>query len=252
MSRLLRALSDRVLTVGARSVLLLILIVVQLGFGITVLSSDKVKSVSSVTVMVPSNQVVDGSGSASLEGAWAGVQAAAMAWNEDARLALVSAQYDWPLSAPPGGASDLPVGGWLTFVFMRKVDEGAESLSVLVERRSGVVVRKLVRRVGIQPPDGALHLDEWPVTSIAALAAAEAAGGEAFRNACPGARHVTRLALEEAPNGNGAYWVVTYQDVRVPVAPALRVRIDATSGAINAEMPTAAEEDYVDMEACQN
>ena len=249
-----RVLADEVrsrIGAGAAVVLVLVLIVAQALLSVALLASDGVRSASAVKVLAPSGLVVDSSGSASLEGAWPQVAERARRWHGDARLTLVSAQYDWPWTAEESGP-DLPVGGWLTFVFMRGTGGDSETLSVLVERRSGAIVREAERAVGISAPSGEVRLDGWAVSSVAAVAAAEAAGGEQFRTACPSARHVTRVGLEGSREGGttGAYWVVTYQDTRVASAPALRIRVDAITAAVAAETPAAAERELADAEAC--
>jgi hypothetical protein len=67
------------------------------------------------------------------------------------------------------------------------------------------------------------------ITSLEAAAAAEAAGGAAFRYACPVYRHVSRVSLV-TPVGAPPHWLVTYEDTRQPDRHGLMITVDAATG----------------------
>ena len=189
--------------------------------------------------------------------------ARAQQWADDARLIMVSAQVDWPLDVPPGPPREVPGGGWLTYVFVRERDGEAESLGVLIERYSGAIVQDEEAEWGGPAPTGALDLLGYPVDSLAALVAAEGAGGTDFRRECPTARHQTRLSLGLAPvdlagatlvppgtpvpeaspiatpppadPAAGPTWLVGYRDVRDEGVAPLTVAVGAGTGAVAVE-----------------
>ena len=64
---------------------------------------------------------------------------------------------------------------------------------------------------------------------------AETTVGNAYRNACPLYRHLSRLSIVPELDGRGAHWLVTYEDARAAGRPALEVRVDAMSGDVERE-----------------
>jgi hypothetical protein len=164
----------------------------------------------------------------SLESATPVVLRAARAWRSNAVAVSESLQVDWPweVSADPQPIAD---GGFATFVFASTGDAGGPAtLSVVVERLSGLVVRREEHSWSQALPP-AISLIPSAVDSLAALDVAEHAGGTAFRRGCPSQRHETRLSRVESA-GAPDIWLVSYPDVRDPTMNALELRIDATTG----------------------
>jgi hypothetical protein len=170
-------------------------------------------------------------------------------WDEDARLALISAQIDWPVDAAGAASGELPSGGWLTYVFVRETAGGAiESLSVQVERYGGAVTGRTTAEWGGEglAPTRGLDLPALAISSEAALVAAEAAGGAEFRRACPAARHLTRVTLGPARGQGGAdpptlVWLFGYRDVRDRGQTPLFLEVDAMTGEVAVERVEMAE-----------
>jgi hypothetical protein len=193
-----------------------------------------------------------------LESAYPLAAERALQWDEDARLIMVSAQIDWPLSVPPGPLRELPGGGWLTYVFVRDIDGEGQSLGLLIERYSGVIVDEAIADWGGPAPDGSLDLGALPVGSMSALVSAESAGGTEFRRSCPAARHETRLSLDlGSQHGDGGsfaqatpvagqgtpapteaaapVWLVGYRDVRDGGRSPLQFRVDSQTATASSE-----------------
>lgn len=194
-------------------------------------------------------------GPVTVESAYPVAAERARQWDAEARLIMVGAQIDWPLEVPPGPLRDLPGGGWLTYVFVRERDGEGQSLGVLVERYSGVIVDEAIADWGGPAPDGSLDLAGLSIGSTAALVAAEGAGGTEFRRDCPAARHQTRLSLGlgstnvaesampaataevaqvSAPSGpaEAPIWLVGYRDVRDGGRSPLQIGVDSHSAAV--------------------
>jgi hypothetical protein len=183
---------------------------------------------------------------ASIESASPVAGAVAAAWLPEAHLMHAAIQIDWPWEAPPPGETE-PIAptGWVDYVYAApwtgpgQPAGGGATLSLLVERLSGAVVFQSSTAWETMPtrmtdvPPGA-------VTSLEAVAAAEAAAGADFRHACPIYRHVTRLSLvtpEEAP----AHWLVAYEDTRQRDRHGLIVTVDAVTGVATVGGGTAPE-----------
>jgi hypothetical protein len=173
-----------------------------------------------------------------LESAYPLARERANQWARDAELILVSAQIDWPLEVPPGPVTEVPGGGWLTYVFVRERPGDDEALGLLIERYSGRIVQETISRWGAPGPRVALDLLSLPVSSTDALLAAEAAGGTEFRRFCPQARHQTRISLGHAPpmlgdgteDTTGLSWFLGYRDVRDKGIAPLRVGVAVDDG----------------------
>jgi hypothetical protein len=164
----------------------------------------------------------------------------ARAWRSDARLLSATMQVDWPWQAPPAVVTEVPGTGWLTYVFVAPWQPpgrgpGAATLSVVVERLSGRVT--LQTTLGWEYPPATPPVVATPrpaVSTIAAIKLAEAAGGTAFRRACPHYRHVTRVSLVDQGEWP-PHWLVTYEDARRPDRNGLLFRIGAASPDILAQ-----------------
>lgn len=179
---------------------------------------------------------LDGSG-ATLESALPLAQSQADAWLPDAVLLNASMQVDWPWTVPPEPPTEIPGTGWISYAFLAPWyppgrPAGGASLSVIVERLSGAIVSQETdgweQAPQLRPPPPAS-----PVDSSAATLAAEAAGGTAFRRACPQYRHLSRTIPVAAGRTKWSQnWVVIYEDSRQPSQHGLLIRIDATTGKV--------------------
>jgi hypothetical protein len=177
---------------------------------------------------------LDGSG-ATLESALPLAQAQADAWLPNASLLNASMQVDWPWTVPPEPPTEIPGTGWISYAFLAPWyppgrPAGGASLSVVVERLSGAIVSQETdgweQAPQLQPPPPAS-----PVDSSAATLVAEAAGGTAFRRACPQYRHLSRTIPVAAGRTKWPQnWVVIYEDSRQPSQHGLLIRVDATNG----------------------
>ena len=167
-------------------------------------------------------------------------RAQAERWLPGAVELNASMQVDWPWERAP--AAGLPGGGWISFVYVapwsafgRNVQ--AASLSFVLERQSGQIVRQETLGWETAPdllatPNAAAATPVAAprgLSSAAAALAAEAAGGTAFRTACPELRHVSRVIRAATAPGE---WVVVYEDARQPDQHGLLVRIDAATGEV--------------------
>ena len=163
-------------------------------------------------------------------------------WLPGARLLTASMQIDWPWQRAP--VLGLPDGGWVTFVYAAPWSvfgqtDRAASLSLVLERQTGQVVRQSTLGWETPPLPPATPLAAasaaTPVartgglSSAAAAIVAEAAGGTAFRLACPDLRYVSRVIPSGDPP-NPVAWVVVYEDARQPNRHGFLVRIDAATG----------------------
>ena len=176
---------------------------------------------------------------AGIETAYPAVLDRARRWRDDARLLSASQQIDWPLGdLPPGPVTDIPSGGWLTYVFVSDWRHPlgaweAVSWSVTVERSGGAIVSGEPLTWTEEPAFTSPALATYPVSSTAAVVAAETAAGTAFRRACPAVRHTTRVGL--LAGASGPEWLVTYPDDRPGQAGEpndLEIRIDVRSAQV--------------------
>ncbi len=159
----------------------------------------------------------------------------AAAWLPEAVLLNASMQVDWPWAVPEGETEELPGTGWLTYAFVAPWQPpgrppGAASLGIVIERLSGVIVSQesdgweIAPEFRPPPPPAALD-------STAATLRAEAAGGTAYRRACPAQRHVSRtFPIAAGRTEWPQHWLVLYEDSRAPERHGLLLRIDAASG----------------------
>lgn len=179
---------------------------------------------------------LDGSG-ATLESALPLAKAQSDAWLPNAVLLNASMQVDWPWTVPPEPPTEIPGTGWISYAFLAPWyppgrPAGGASLSVVVERLSGAIVSQETdgweQAPQLQPPPPAS-----PVDSSAATLVAEAAGGTAFRRACPQYRHLSRTIPVAAGRTKWPQnWVVIYEDSRQPSQHGLLMRVDATNGKV--------------------
>jgi hypothetical protein len=176
-------------------------------------------------------------GGATYESALPVAQAQADAWLPGARLLNAAMQVDWDWTVPDTPVTTLPPTGWLTYTFVAPWQPwgkppGAASLDVIFDRLSGEVVR--------QDTLGWATAPEWreppppaKINSTQATLRAEAAGGTAFRRACPDLRHLSRtFPIAAGRTEWPQHWVVIYEDTRVREQLGLLVRIDAETGEV--------------------
>lgn len=157
----------------------------------------------------------------------------ARAWRPEARLLSATMQVDWPWEAPPPVVSAVASGGWLTYVFVAPWSPAgrqaeAASLAILIDRMSGDLV--VEESLAWESSSGEAAPADAAVTADAAVLLAEAAGGTAFRRACPIDRHLSRLAL--VAGGGDPDWLVVYRDEREPGRHGFTVRIDGATSAV--------------------
>jgi hypothetical protein len=174
-----------------------------------------------------------------IESGYEGALRHAQAWASDAVLFSAGMQVDWPTDVAAATASDIPGTGWVIYTFASATKElgpggEAATLSLLVDRMSGVVIDE--REMGWSwTPRRAPAVTTYPISSMVALFAAETTVGNAYRNACPQFRHLSRLSIVPELDGSGARWLVTYEDARAAGRPALEVRVDAMTGDVERE-----------------
>jgi hypothetical protein len=177
-----------------------------------------------------------GSG-ATLESALPLAEAQARAWLPGAVLLEATMQVDWPWTVPAAPPTVLPGTGWLSYAFLAPWQSpgrppGAASLGIVVERLSGAIVNQdsngWEEAPEFRPPPPPSAIDATKATLLA-----EAAGGTAFRRACPAQRHLSRTFPIAAGRTQWPQnWVVVYEDTRVPDQHGLLLRIDAASGKV--------------------
>ncbi len=186
---------------------------------------------------------------ATIEGAWDMAQDRANDWDADAALFSVSSQSDFPTG--DGEDPDVPVGGWVIYVFVRGKGDETESLTMMVERNRAAIVRETVNLLGTAAPSLATEaLLASPVDSAAALALAEAAAGADFRSACYRMRHVSRITYQQGAESGTGVWMVTYNDARVTNGAALRIGVDAVTGATTVKMFGGSIPPLAELPAC--
>lgn len=169
-----------------------------------------------------------------IESGYEGALRRAQKWASDAFLFAASWQVDWPTDAASASGSEIPGNGWVIYTFAsdkRGVgpDGKAATLSMLVDRKSGVVIDE--REMGwTWRPARMATVTTYPVSSTVALFAAETTMGNGYRTACPQFRHLSRVSIVPEANGVNAYWLVTYEDQRAGGQPAFKVKVDAVNG----------------------
>jgi hypothetical protein len=180
-----------------------------------------------------------------IESGFGGALERARTWASDASLFSAGMQVDWPTDAAVAANSEIPGTGWILYTFAsakRSVGpEGeAATLSMLVDRKSGVVIDERVMGWTWRP-SRKVELTTYPISSTVALFAAEATQGNRYRVACPQFRHLSRVSIVASVNGANAYWLVTYEDQRSAGEPGQSVRVDAISGQIERQDRDAAD-----------
>jgi hypothetical protein len=174
---------------------------------------------------------------ATLESALPLAEAQASAWLPGAVLLEATMQVDWPWTVPDAPPSTLPGTGWLSYAFLAPWQPpgrppGAASLGIVVERLSGAIVNQDAdgweEAPEFRPPSPPSAIDATRATLLA-----EAAGGTAFRRACPAQRHLSRtFPIAAGRTQWPQHWVIVYEDTRVPDQHGLLLRIDASSGKV--------------------
>jgi hypothetical protein len=176
-----------------------------------------------------------------IEGGFAGALARAKRWSPDAVLFAAGMQVDWPTDAAAAASSEIPETGWLLYTFSSaKRGVGpkgkASTLSLLIDRKSGVVIGE--QEMGwTWAPRRSATITTYPISSSVALFAADATAGNAYRLACPEFRHLSRVSVVPSTDGATAAWLVTYEDQRSAGTPGVIVRVDANSGQVEREEP---------------
>ena len=160
-------------------------------------------------------------------------------WRDDARLLSASQQVDWPLGdGAPDPVTVIPSGGWLNYVFVSQWRHPlgtweTVSLSLTVERSGRAIILGEPLTWTDEPAISAPALANYPVSTTAAIVAAEAVAGTEFRRGCPTVRHTTRVGL--LGGSSGPEWLVTYLDDRPGLTGEpndLEIRIDVRSGQV--------------------
>ncbi len=150
---------------------------------------------------------------ATLEGSYDLALARVLNWDRHPRLISVSQQVFWPEEVVPAGSSPIPASGVLIYLFANDDEDDAETYSVVVERAEGTIVDERIVPWDHPPASPDLAPLAFPVTSDAALRAADAVEGATFRRACPAQRSLSWLTLSRTPEGQ-PIWRVTYRDER--------------------------------------
>jgi hypothetical protein len=169
----------------------------------------------------------------------------AQGWAENAFLFAAAVQVDWPKEPGEAADSGLPESGWVLLTFgTESGGEGSKgegaSLSLLVDRVSGAILDEREMAWG-RAPTRRLDITTYPISSTISLFAADLSIGNKYRAACPQFRHLSRASFAAEPDGNGAYWLVTYEDSRSAGRPELRIEIDAMSGEVTRDDSSATE-----------
>lgn len=166
-------------------------------------------------------------------------QALALAWRSDAVLVAHTVQF--PPTLARGKAKRVYVFGSPT--------QTAEWWTVTINETTAERVRALIPREDyLEPTLPPAPLEFWKLNSVEALQKADVAGGQAFRQANPGAE-ATATLMQKGPN-NWLWWVVTYRGAS---GDPLSVRIHPKSGELYGEdgrpitspSPTATETETV-------
>ncbi|MCC6705540.1 MAG: hypothetical protein IT334_11725 [Thermomicrobiales bacterium] len=159
----------------------------------------------------------------------------ARTWDDDARLAFVSLQVDWPTSPPPETVTSIPPFGWLRVVYVAPVEGGASdyaALSLLFERVSGALISSSVSAWSASLPDAGL-LDSITVTDETAIFAAEVSGGTAFRAACPDQRSQSAVSMSLDAATGERHWNIVYRESGRNSGGPMRVTVNAATGEVH-------------------
>ena len=158
----------------------------------------------------------------------------AQSWRDDARLAFVSLQVDWPTSDPPETVTSVSPFGWLRVVYVAPV-EGASSdyaaLSMLFERMSGALVDSSVS-AWHSPPPAADLLDGVTVNDETAILAGELSGGSEFRAACPNQRSQSGISLTIDPASQERRWNLVYRESGRSAGAPMVMKVNARTGEV--------------------
>lgn len=155
-------------------------------------------------------------------------------WNDEARLILVSSQFersgDEPVATP---SADL---GWimLSYAAPREGEEWPR-VSILVSRASGAIYYEETLSSTVEPPpEFARSIGDMPVTAEQAFRIAEQVAGESYREGCEPSRRQAQVVLD-ATDRDDIAWVVVYYDQRERAANDIVVRINADTGETNTD-----------------
>lgn len=171
-----------------------------------------------------------------IEGGFAGAQERARQWAPDAVLFAAGMQVDWPTDPTAAKTSEIPGTGWVLYTFASEKrafgPKGrAATLSMLVDRRSGLVIDE--REMGwTWPPRREVAITTYPISSVVALFAADATDGNGYRVACPQFHHLSRVSIVPSFGGEDPSWLVTYEDQRAAGTADVHVKVDAISGRV--------------------
>lgn len=150
-------------------------------------------------------------------------------WNDEARLILVSSQFersgDEPVATP---SADL---GWIMMSYAApRVGDEWPRVSILVSRASGAIYYDETLSSTVEPPpEFDRSLGDLPVSAEQAFRIAEQVAGESYRQGCEPSRREAQVILDATDRDNLA-WVVVYYDQREQAVNDVVVRINADTG----------------------
>lgn len=156
-------------------------------------------------------------------------------WNEEARLVLVSSQFELFGEEPPETPS--ADGGLIIFSFVapKQGDEWPRA-SVAVSRETGAIVFDEVTSSAAEPPEPlSFSIGGLPISAEQAFRIAEYVVGRSYREGCEPSRRQVTVDLDATDLGNPT-WVVVYYDQRERHINDIVVRINAQSGELDTEV----------------
>lgn len=155
-------------------------------------------------------------------------------WNEDARLILISSQFERSGDEQVAtGSADL---GWimLSYVALREGDEWPR-VSILVSRASGeIYYEEALSSTVDPPPEFDRSIDDLPVSAEQAFRLAEQVAGVSYREGCEPSRRQAQVVLD-ATDRDDLAWVVVYFDQRERSTNDIVVRIHVDTGETSTE-----------------
>lgn len=161
-------------------------------------------------------------------------QSWAREWSPDARLILVSAQFEFADEANASSASATAGSFLFTFSGPRKDDEWPR-LVLAVSRQTGNIYFEDELWSSVQPP---WSIDELivglPVTAEQAFQTAFQVTGRSYRSGCEASRSQVQVVLD-ATQPQDATWVVVFFDQRERSTNDIVMRIDAETAATTTE-----------------
>ncbi len=152
-------------------------------------------------------------------------------WREDARLILISAQFDW-LDGTPAALGG-PRGGNLIYTFAATEtnwlgQDRYPVLTVMIGRESGQIFFEAEEQIDV-PPGATQTLSGLTFDSVEAFELAQQLAGLNYRAPCPNVRNQVQVIFDTAGNRRPS-WAVVYYDSRDVSHNDIIVRIDAMSG----------------------